>query len=271
MDARHLPLSVWPAAADTETVAACRSGCCVPVSESLARHLVTACTRLGDLVIDLDAADHHIISTALTMGCLATATITDPALAQAIGQTLATTHPDHDLAIADLRLTRPDSPLADLRDLTGAAALVLHSHACPSRRTERADVAERTALDLTGSAKLLKPGGHLVVVTGLHRDQQSLVDPAPALIAQAQRAGLLYLQHIVALRVPVRGEHIESPLTWGVPRAEATAAGVPLSTRAHSDVFIFTRPRITVAPPASGDEGANNPMLGDRAWLEGEL
>lgn len=267
VDARHLPLSVWPAAADTESVPACRTGCCVPVSGPLARHLVTACTRLGDLVIDLDAADHHVISTALAMGCQVTATIIDPVLARAIGRTLATTHPDHDLAVADLRLTRPDTLFTDLRHLTGAAALVVRTHTCPSRRNERADTVGQTTLDLAGSAALLKLGGHLVVVTGLHRDHQDLLDPAPALITQAQRAGLLYLQHIVALRIPVRGEHIESPLTWGVPKAGAAAASLPVSARVHSDVFIFTRTR---SAPTSTSRYEDDPVLGERAWLEGE-
>jgi hypothetical protein len=260
VDKRHLPLSVWPAAADTETVPTCRSGCCVPVSGPLARHLITACTRLGDLVVDLDASDHHVISTALAMGCQATATITDPVLARAIGRTLATTHPDHELAAADFRLTRPDTLLADLRHLKGAASLVVRAHACPS--------VGQTHLDLTGSAALLKPGGHLAVVTGLHHGQEDPVDPAPALIAEAQRAGLLYLQHIIALRVPVRGERLEPPLTWGVPTTGAAVGGLPVSARVHSDLFIFTRPR--TASITSADQNVNDPVLGESAWLEGE-
>jgi hypothetical protein len=107
-------------------------------------------------------------------------------------------------------------------------------------------------------------------VTGLNRGQQDLLDPAPALITQAQRAGLLYLQHIVALRIPIRGEHIEPPLTWGAPREGAATAGLPISARVHSDVYIFTRPHTTASPPASGDEGANDPVLVEHAWLEGE-
>ncbi|MFB4284974.1 hypothetical protein ACBJ59_57590 [Nonomuraea sp. MTCD27] len=278
MDARHLPLSVWPAAADTETVSTCRSGCCVPVSGPLARHLITACTRLGDLVIDLDAADHHVISTALAMGCQAAATITDPVRARVIGRALAISHPEHDLEVADLRFTRPDTLLTGIRDLIGAAALVVLTYACPSRRNELAETSDTAAqpaqsadtrghepLDLAGSAALLKPGGHLVVVTGLHRGEQNLTDPGPALIAETQRVGLLYLQHIVALRTPINGQQMEPPLTWGVSRAGAAVPGVPVSARVHSDVFIFTKPRTEDA----GVRG-HHPMLGDQAWLEGE-
>ncbi|MEV4581523.1 hypothetical protein AB0K16_50640 [Nonomuraea jabiensis] len=281
MDARHLPLSVWPAAADTETIPACRNGCCVPVSGPLARHLVTACTRLGDLVIDLDAADHHVTSTALAMGCQATATITDPVLLAVIGKTLARIHPDHDLEAADLRLTRPDAWSTDIRDLIGAAALVVRTHTCSSRpnvrtntATEPASSVKHTTLDLAESAALLKPGGHLVVITGLHRDGQELLDSAPALIAEAQRAGLLYLQHIVALRIPLRGAPIEPPITWGTSKAGTAVAGVPVSARVHSDVFIFTKQRPESSPPAPGfrntDDPEGHPLLGEQAWLEGE-
>ncbi|NJP95404.1 hypothetical protein HCN51_39230 [Nonomuraea sp. FMUSA5-5] len=278
MDARHLPLSVWPAAADTETVPACRTGCCVPVSGPLARHLVTACTRLGDLVIDLDAADHHVISTALVMGCQATATITDPGLLTVIGKTLARLHPDHDLEVADLRLTRPDTWPTDIQDLIGTAALVVRTHTCPyqrdARAPESANPTNRTTVDLAESAALLKPGGHLVVVTGLHRHGHELLDPAPTLIATAQRAGLLYLQHIVALRIPLRGASIEPPITWGMSKTGTPVAGLPVSARVHSDVFIFTKQRPDSSPPTSGsrntDDSEDHPLLGEQAWLEGE-
>ncbi|MFB4285898.1 hypothetical protein ACBJ59_62345 [Nonomuraea sp. MTCD27] len=278
MDARHLPLSVWPAAADTETVPACRTGCCVPVGGPLAHHLVTACTRLGDLVIDLDAADHHVISTALAMGCQATATITDPVLLAVIGKTLARIHPDHDLEVADLRLTRPDTWPTDIRDLIGAATLVVRSHTCSSQRnvqaTEPAKPVKQTTLGLAESAALLKPGGHLVLITGLHRDGQELLDPAPTLIAEAQRAGLLYLQHIVALRLPLRSASIEPPITWGPSKASSAVAGLPVSARVHSDVFIFTKQRPESSPPTPGsrntDGSEDHPLLGEQAWLEGE-
>ncbi|GAA0436568.1 hypothetical protein Acor_84460 [Acrocarpospora corrugata] len=65
---RHLPLSVWLAADDGESAPACDNGCCVPVSGPLTKHLVSACTRLGETVIDINAADHHLISNAISMG-----------------------------------------------------------------------------------------------------------------------------------------------------------------------------------------------------------
>ncbi|WP_431921669.1 hypothetical protein [Nonomuraea jabiensis] len=55
----HLPLSVWLAVADTESIATCPASCCHPVSGRLARHLVAACTRPGETVVHLGASDHQ--------------------------------------------------------------------------------------------------------------------------------------------------------------------------------------------------------------------
>ncbi|MEV0830173.1 hypothetical protein [Nonomuraea rubra] len=266
-------MSVWLAATDTESVTACGSGCCIPVSASSARHLVTACTRLGDLVIDLDAADHHVVSTALALGCRATATITDPSLAGVIGKALATTHPDHDLEAADLRLTHPDTNFTTLRDLAGEAALVVLKQNCrPSDvgqepATKTSTDAHASTSEVARAAELVKPGGHLVVVTGLHRTEHEVTDPTPRIIVQARHAGLVYLQHIVALRVPMTGEPIEAPAAWCPAMSKEPArAGLPASVRVHSDLLIFTK------PPGKplGIPGADGPVLGDRTWLEGE-
>ncbi|MET7338963.1 hypothetical protein [Nonomuraea sp. NPDC005650] len=283
---KHLPLSVWLAAADADTFPVCRSGCCVPVSQSLARHLVTACTQLGDLVIDMDAADHNVISTALTLGCQATATVTSPRLAGQIGKRVATTHPAADLEVADLRVVRPESLLCAVKDLAGAAALVVLTHTCPGPHmgqpltTARyVDAPEQTTVDPAGLAALLKPGGHLVVVTGLHRGEQDLIDPAPSLIAGAKRSGLAYMQHIVALRVPVRSGQLEQLLGWGAPTAGSARAGLPGSAHVHSDVLIFTKPRAgresppsVVEPPQRTDhQQMDCPAPGERSWLKGQL
>ncbi|MFF4625695.1 hypothetical protein [Nonomuraea jabiensis] len=283
---KHLPLSVWLAAADAETFSACRGGCCVPVSQALARHLVTVCTRLGDLVIDMDAADHNLISTALALGCRATATVASPRRAGEIGKRLATTHSDARLEVADLRVVRPEFLHSAIRDLAGAAALVVFTHTCPGQHwgqqlmTARlVDGSEQAAVDPAGLAALLKPGGHLVVVTGLHHGDQELVDPVPSLIAGVKRSGLAYMQHIVALRTPARGGHLEQPLGWGAQTTGTAGTGRPASARVHSDVLIFTKPHAgrgtppsVVEPPRRTDhQQTDSPVLGERSWLEGEL
>ncbi|QFY12923.1 hypothetical protein GBF35_45895 [Nonomuraea phyllanthi] len=256
------------------------------MSQALARHLVTTCTRLGDLVIDVDAADHNVISTALALGCQATATVTSPRLAGDIGKRLATTHPAADLEAADLRAVRAESLLSTVKDLTGSAALVVLTHTCPGHRWGQPPMTGRlveapapTTVDPAGLAALLKPGGHLVVVTGLHRGEQDLTDPAPSLIAAAKLSGLAYMQHIVALRVPARNGQLEQPLGWGAQTTGLAGTGLPGSARLHSDVLIFSKPRagrvspLPVAEPSRGvgHQQADGPVLGKRSWLEGEL
>ncbi|NRQ34837.1 hypothetical protein HII36_23810 [Nonomuraea sp. NN258] len=265
-------MSVWLAAADTESVTACRSGCCIPVSAPLARHLVTACTRLGGLVIDLDAADDHVASTALALGCRAAATITDPALAGVIGKALATTHSDHDLEAADLRLTHPDTNFTALRDLARQAALVVlkqNRHPSDTRQepaTKTGTYEHASTSEVARAAELVKPGGHLVVVTGLHRTEHGVTDPTPRIIVQARHAGLVYLQHIVALRVRVTGEPIEAPAAWcPAMSGESARAGLPASVRVHSDLLIFTKP----SGKPLGIPEVDGPVLGDRTWPEG--
>src|SRR5262249_29401590 len=55
------------------------------------------------------------------------------------------------------------------------------------------------------AARLLRVGGILAVLTHSDWSRGELIDPTGAVVASAQNADLLYLQHIVALHVPVRG------------------------------------------------------------------
>lgn len=240
-------MSVWLAAAD-EAVAACPAGCCVPVSGPLARHLVSACTRLGDTVVHIGATDHQLISNALSMGCRATAAFTDFALARVTWTRLTRVHPEHDLQVAELRVTRPEGTYPALTKLGGTAALVVVQQACARSEaaTQPADLPARRGdlLNVALAAALLKPGGHLAVVTGLHRAEDQVVDPAPEIIARAQRAGVVYLQHIIALRYPACGERIDPVVLHRAVSAAQTlpeCAELPFSARVHTDVLLFTK------------------------------
>lgn len=245
----HLPLTVWLAAADTESIATCAAGCCHPVSGPLARHLVTACARLGETVVHLGASDHQVVSAALTAGCLPVAVYADAARAGVTWTRLARTHPDSDLEVTDLRITDLHDEMSVLADLAGCAGLVVAEQPCQQPAggsTGRpGSETEAEAFDIASAAGLVKPGGHLVVVTGLHR-QGGVVDPLPEIIARAREAGLVYLQHIIALRQPVRGERIDPDLSRRALAALQElpeCAGLPASARAHSDVLLFARPR----------------------------
>ncbi|WP_433524072.1 hypothetical protein ACQPZ2_02195 [Nocardia pseudovaccinii] len=83
--------------------------------------------------------------------------------------------------------------------------------------------------------------GALLVVLGRCRHSRSgvLIDPAGAVVAAAQAADLLYLQHIIA--VPVTGTTITA-----TPPADAPDSGADRGVAhavAHTDVFAFLLPR----------------------------
>ncbi|MFI7131294.1 hypothetical protein ACIBQ1_36805 [Nonomuraea sp. NPDC050153] len=266
----HLPLSVWLAEADTESIATCPAGCCHPVSGRLARHLVAACTRPGETVVHLGASDHQLVSAALTAGCLPVAVFADVARAGVSWTCLARTHPDYDLEVTELRVIDPRDESSALADLAGGAGLVVTEQTCQqplsrSKPTDRLGTeGEAEDFDVTCAAGLVKPGGHLAVVTGLHREA-GVVDPMPQIITQAREAGLVYLQHIIALRHPARGEHIDPDLSHCALAAiqePPECPGLPASARAHSDLLIFTKPRTPSGPDGStalASEGAVEP------------
>ncbi len=246
---RHLPLSVWLAAADTETIPAC----CVPVSGPLARQLVSACTRLGDTVIHISATDHQVISAALSMGCRATVTFSDSVQAGVVWTRLTRSHPEHDLQVADLRVTRPERVGLVLTDLAGAAALVVIEQTCTADQPATA-----RSFDVEPAGTLVKPGGYLAVITGLCHAKNGVVDPAPGIIARARQVGLVYLQHIIALRLPARGERIDPVISpCGVTVAQELRGWVGPSGRArvHSDLLLFAKPASS-APAESRDQQA---------------
>ncbi|MET8004263.1 hypothetical protein [Nonomuraea glycinis] len=250
---RHLPLSVWLAVADTETISACCAGCCVPVSGPLARQLVSACTRLGDTVIHIGATDHQVISAALSMGCRATVTFSDSVQAGVVWMQLTRSHPEHDLQVADLRVTRPERVGPVLIDLAGVAALVVIEQACTAGQPATAE-----SFDVEPAGTLVKPGGYLAVITGLCHAENGVVDPAPGIIARARQAGLIYLQHIIALRVPAHGERIDpviSPCAVTVAQELRGRVGPSDSARVHSDLLLFTKPASS-APEETRDRRA---------------
>jgi hypothetical protein len=81
-----------------------------------------------------------------------------------------------------------------------------------------------------------------------------LIDPTGTVVASAQNADLLYLQHIVALHAPVRGGRfvveLDGPAAEDEPRARHRAAVRGLPTphrRIHSDVLIFAQPHTSTS------------------------
>jgi hypothetical protein len=117
------------------------------------------------------------------------------------------------------------------------------------------------------AARLLRVGGILAVFTHSDWSCGELTDPTGGVVASAQNADLLYLQHIVALHTPVRGGRFATEL---VPDADGSAAeqhvrtqhraavrGLPAPhRRIHSDVLVFAQPHEYEPLPVSPAEQA---------------
>jgi hypothetical protein len=115
------------------------------------------------------------------------------------------------------------------------------------------------------AAWMLRVGGILAVLTHGNWPQGELIDPTGSVVASAQNADLLYLQHIVALHVPVRDGRlatelltdIDSPAAEEHTRATHRAAVRRLPAphqRIHSDVLVFAQPHEHEPPPVSPPE-----------------
>jgi hypothetical protein len=127
---------------------------------------------------------------------------------------------------------------------------------------------ERTS-DLVAlvAARLLRVGGILVVLTHSDWSRGELLDPTGAVVASAQNADLLYLQHIIALHAPVRDGRFATEL---IPDADgcfaerhartqhrAAVRGLPAPhRRIHSDVLVFAQPHEYEPLPVSPAEQA---------------
>jgi hypothetical protein len=86
----------------------------------------------------------------------------------------------------------------------------------------------------------LSEGGLLVVLARCgHSNDGVLADPAGSVVAAAQAADLLYLQHLIA--VPVTGTTIPSP----EQDPPTPKQGAHLVT--HTDLFVFLKPRTDAA------------------------
>ncbi|UUV35964.1 hypothetical protein NQK81_21840 [Amycolatopsis roodepoortensis] len=107
------------------------------------------------------------------------------------------------------------------------------------------------------AANRLRQGGILAVYTHSDWTRGLLVDPTGAIVAAAQHADLLYLQHIVTLHAPVEKGRLRAAPSAAVAveydraRHRAAVRGLPAPhLRAHGDVLAFAQPADPGAPPS---------------------
>jgi hypothetical protein len=103
------------------------------------------------------------------------------------------------------------------------------------------------------AARVLAFGGILAVYTHSDWSTGRLTDPSGPMIAAAQNADLIYLQHIVALHTPIHGGRLRpmpEPVRQasdGVARSAQTLGLPPAHVRAHGDVLVFAQAHADVA------------------------
>ncbi|MFV2198850.1 hypothetical protein [Nocardiopsis sp. LOL_012] len=118
----------------------------------------------------------------------------------------------------------------------------------------------RTWARVAFAALLTRPGGIVAVITPVaHLPRGAVVDPAPGVVRAAECAGLVYVQHVIALTVPVCEEGLGGPvLAWdedpdldlgpdggeveeALPVSAARAAAT-ITSPAHLNVSVFRLP-----------------------------
>ncbi|MCC5579228.1 hypothetical protein IMZ11_26730 [Microtetraspora sp. AC03309] len=246
-----LPLSVWLCADEQPERDQATTGCPrrnTLVGIELARHLITACTKPGELIVETHPINAATLACAALQARKAIALVPKVAHAQAIRAQLQKIFPAKELTGVRLRPCSPQQMDAALAKQAGAARLVIYAPPCHSGRQcpacpESGDSANERPAVMRGAWQVLGDGGHLAVVTAPHREGEQLYDQAPALIRAARAVGFAYTQHVIALRVPVReGELVVQAAPEGLGHLyDVRRPAPPVTVGVHADVLLFTK------------------------------
>src|SRR6266540_3316878 len=234
-----VPLAIWPCAQATAKTQ--RAGRYLPAASvhpakmlpELARRIVAEYSPPGGLVVDPMCG----IATTLVEGDAR-------ALATLLGEQAGT---------VDLVATSPPYG-CDISTMDMAAYRQGGSSRVAGTRSYSADPANlgrargqrylaAMAEVYAACAEVLRPGGFLVTVTRNPRPQGRLFDLAAATVQLAQQAGLVYLQHVIALHAAIRDGRLVAPpsLRQRINTRNARARGVPVHLPVHEDVLVFQR------------------------------
>ena len=140
------------------------------------------------------------------------------------------------------------------QDVRGRAAAVPDDAPCLAQPSTRELIPFRMFLGQPMPLPLPVAHNSAITVTGR---KANLTDPTGSVVAAAQNADLLYLQHIVAVHTPIRdgafAVELSHPTDDEYVLAEHRAAvrGLPAPhLRIHSDVLVFAQPHVPApAPP----------------------
>ncbi|NEA28836.1 hypothetical protein [Actinomadura bangladeshensis] len=287
---RMVPLTVWLCSDTTDTTTQTRTdtdtgesvrmragdqaaGLCLrhrqSVGRELARHLIGTCTDVGDLVVEGFTTSEAVLVASAGSDRRGIALVPHFPLARHIGTRLRATLPIEQLARVEMRPARPDQMARGLADHLGDVALVIAApppyetggraprrvgeRGCPACRADLWMLTgEQLALFLASAWKVLRPGGVLAITTTARHQAGRLIDPAPRIIRQAQGLGFRYVQHVIALRVPIDGDALVVQAGPGdlAELRDIRSRAMPPPVSVHADVCLFTKP---TAQPSGGD------------------
>ncbi len=110
---------------------------------------------------------------------------------------------------------------------------------------------------LAGCARVLRPGGLVVLTTRPWRWHGALVDLPGQVTRAAQQASLHPLERNVALLAGLRGERLVARASFFQidNTRKSRAAGLPIHVVAHEDILVFQQPTSPASPPASRQHG----------------
>jgi hypothetical protein len=196
-------------------------------------HLTTALTAIEDL--DRTATVIHLQPDP---------TASEPASRPFWADLLQTPEAPHPSGTHPRPEPTPDTAANRLDTTTGTTDLII-----TSLRPEHSG--DRTSDHITLlAARLLRLGGILTVLTHSDWSSGELLDPTGTVVASAQNADLLYLQHIIALHTPIRRGHFHLPPALHEAPAPHHAPGQPPPHhRISSDVLVFAQPHDHQPPP----------------------
>ncbi|HEX6401716.1 MAG TPA: hypothetical protein VF003_00890 [Pseudonocardiaceae bacterium] len=138
----------------------------------------------------------------------------------------------------------PDTAASQLDATTATTDLIITSLR-PEHSGDRAS--DHVALL---AARLLRVGGILAVLTHSDWSSGELRDPTGTVVASAQNADLLYLQHIIALHTPIHRGHFHlPPALTRAPVQHHTPRRPAPHHRISSDVLVFAQPHDHQPPP----------------------
>ncbi|MBO2451658.1 hypothetical protein J4573_31525 [Actinomadura barringtoniae] len=235
------------------------------VGRELARHLISSCTREGDLVAEAFTTSEATLVAAVSAGRRGVALVPHFPLAQHIRlrlQSAALT--TEQLGLLAMRPCRPDQMNRALADHAGRVGLVVAapppyevggrmpklpgSRDCPACRADLWMLTEQQlGAFLVAAWQVLRPGGTLAIVTTARHEGGRLHDPAPRIVRQASLLGFRYIQHVIALRVPVDGDSLMVQAAPGeiAELRDIQSRALPPAVSVHADVCLFTKPRRT--------------------------